>query len=934
MTPASNDGSEWSGINQYQSQGISEPASPNPTPRGALATPPSSGGPPINPLELNAPDSSGPGPRPLQNPSPPNSVTSRSRISDGTLSDESSRRYRRMEEVLSQHYAVLKRFLQQHSRDETQNARSNRARDKLLRLSAVQFLELSTDVYDELLRRQAASAGGRPGPPRPDVPPHLLPRPEFHEKRNHARQKLSSLQHQRFKDLATDVYCELERRFPHFQNPDRRGSATPSVRGRYPSGSSGYGPRPESNGQYGYPPNGFPPRSQSRGPPGPGGRGYPPGPPPGRFPPRQGSLGAIPGVSPAGLGINGEAIPENAPYQKSFQSNTIVPNKSTLVEDDDDGSGLEEDGDRRSDAFALDKVLQSRRETTTTLGSDREKKLTDAQLQVSSLEARVVELELELKKKDEEIDAVRLNNEARSNALHADRLEWEEMKADLTSKLASAQELNISLQNELDSVRQQQESMERELQQHIEQTQHNDLDGGEWKARFEELSSKHDALKLELQNQHEVTEQVRQEASNFLQEMKVLSEQTGARWDREENYLREIQRLKEEVKHWKNRYERSKTQLRHLRSSSFGLPGHNQDAGVLTKQNELTHPDGLIKDIHITRFQTSIDELLRSARSDEPSHVLEQMKSVVIAVRHIIQDIESNQAHGKEETFRLPTRAKTRVSATANNLITASKNFANSNGLSPVSLLDAAASHLTAAVIELVRHAKIRPTLEDELAQADDEDYETSMQSPGYFSVAPSQSRMSLNESIYSAISSPSSLRSMVQTNPRLAAARSTMQNGQGFGSKHAYEVREGNKALEELRLFLETQTEGLVESIQALVSSIRAEADFQTVRSHIDAIFDVVGKVITSAETTISQPDAAPALRERVGPIVQLLENCRDKLADTGSEGHGLTNPAEIREVTGKLPPIAFQIAKETKELVQRVDQLQYESHQEDDFH
>ena len=419
MTPVSTDGSEWSGINQYQSLGKSEPASPNPAPRGALATPPSSGGPPFNPLELNAPDSNGQRPHPsgpALNPSPPSSVTSRSRISDGTLSDQSSKRYRRMEEVLSQHYVVLKRFLQQPPRDEAGNLRSNRARDKLLRLSPVQFLELSTDVYDELLRRQAASAAGRPGPPRPDVPPHLLPRSEFHEKRNHARQKLSSLQHQRFKDLATDVYCELERRFPHFQNHDRRGSATPSVRGRYPSGSSGYGPRPDSNGPYGYPPNGYPPRSQSRGPGGPGGRGYPP-PPGGRFPPRQGSLSGLPPPgSPAGLGgINGETIPENAPYQKSFQANTIVPNKGTLVEDDEDGSTFDDD-DRRSDAFALDKVLQSRRETTTTLGgSDRDKKLADSQAQVSTLEARVVELELELKKKDEEMESIRANKELTSD---------------------------------------------------------------------------------------------------------------------------------------------------------------------------------------------------------------------------------------------------------------------------------------------------------------------------------------------------------------------------------------------------------------------------------------------------------------------------------------------------------------------------------------
>lgn len=104
-----------------------------------------------------------------------------------------------------------------------------------------------------------------------------------------------------------------------------------------------------------------------------------------------------------GLGINGETIPENAPYQKSFQSNTIVPNKSTLVEDDDD------EDDRRSDAFALDRVLDGRRDTTTTVGgnAERDKKLADAESQLSTLQGKVDELNSLLKTKDDDISALR-----------------------------------------------------------------------------------------------------------------------------------------------------------------------------------------------------------------------------------------------------------------------------------------------------------------------------------------------------------------------------------------------------------------------------------------------------------------------------------------------------------------------------------------------
>jgi hypothetical protein len=114
-------------------------------------------------------------------------------------------------------------------------------------------------------------------------------------------------------------------------------------------------------------------------------------------------------------------------------------------------------------------------------------------------------------------------------------------------------------------------------------------------------------------------------------------------------------------------------------------------------------------------------------------------------------------------------------------MITAAKNFVRSNGLSPVSLLDAAASHLSTAVIELVRLVKIRPTPEDELNENEEErDQSSQMKSPDYFSVAPSQSRMSNNDSIYSAMSDPSD-RTPNGTHSHLDAG---FQNGFSTGSQ------------------------------------------------------------------------------------------------------------------------------------------------------
>lgn len=48
--------------------------------------------------------------------------------------------------------------------------------------------------------------------------PFLPLREEFHPKRNQARQKLATLPTPRFKDLSSDVYYELGRRFPEFKS--------------------------------------------------------------------------------------------------------------------------------------------------------------------------------------------------------------------------------------------------------------------------------------------------------------------------------------------------------------------------------------------------------------------------------------------------------------------------------------------------------------------------------------------------------------------------------------------------------------------------------------------------------------------------------------------------------------------------------------------
>lgn len=339
FSPVSVDGSEWSGISRYQGTEPSfSPVISNQ--RGNLATPPvstSSNGihGMFNGTNNRRPSDNG-------NPSPPSSVGGRSSFG-GNRVDEGRRKTLMMEESLAQHYTTLKRYLAQSVRDDKGNPKPNKARDKLLRLSSVQFQELSTDVYDELLRRQSAGRPQNSGPSQ--VPTYLLPKENFHPKRNQARQKLATLPAARFRDLATDVFYELERRFPRFAGGDIERTVSPASSARGPPSRQGT-------------PNGIRPSSRdpnsARGPPRPGGA-Y--------------------GAQNPSLGnhyISGRPIPEfpapddtyGRPTAKTFQSHTIVPNKGTLIEDDDDQTGPEDNANRRSNGVAV------RRDTRDTFGSN------------------------------------------------------------------------------------------------------------------------------------------------------------------------------------------------------------------------------------------------------------------------------------------------------------------------------------------------------------------------------------------------------------------------------------------------------------------------------------------------------------------------------------------------------------------------------------
>ncbi|PKS09890.1 hypothetical protein jhhlp_004513 [Lomentospora prolificans] len=858
--------------------------------RGQLISPPNSGG------SNGGMNGFPPVARSVGGPSPPPSI-GRSSNGTGMYARSESGRSTKGEEteaILGEHYLALRRFL--NGRNGRTTGATAKAKDKLLRLTGVQFVELSTDVYDELIR---------------------------------PRQKLSSLGPDRFQSLVTDVFTELERRFPNFVD----GDIPPRM----------------SISRSGTPANGLPPRNASRRRPSDASSIRQPG---GTYPY---SIPPSPSIPPGDFG---------RPLQKQFQSNTIVPNKSTMVEEDDDA-------DEREPFAAISRAptgLNDPRSPDTQASpvqSESDKRLIeDYQIQVQELREKLDGMEDTMKKKEDEMNRILDDNRSRASAANMEKKEWDDLRVNLENKLAEAQDLNESLRDEIERMRSDHASETRELrnqladmENRIDQERQNAAASTNSSNADRELQRENRELQDALREQQSITEEVRRNAQEALREMRALSQQSTSAYERQEDLERTVDQLEQEVRDWRNRYTRAKTQLRSMRASSLGLPAE-RDATKYLRERGLTADNGLIKDVHVTKFQVAIDETLQLARTDMPEKVMDAMKAVIVGVRRITKDIDETGAASRNDEFaQQVSKAKGKVSGAANAFITAAKNHANSAGISPVSILDASASHLVAAVVELLQMVKMRPTPAGELEDEDDDGTTTPLGSNGgFFSPQSSRQesmttqeslaapappfrglggRLSADSSAYSPVNSPRESRDQAFSRPPMnginGMSRIDEMNGNGMNGNY-YDTNKNLPAppsnnygnlpsqygrSDDLKIYLEDQTAVLVSSIQNLVGSIRSNASIEQITDEIDAIDDVVGRVINETQSGGN------------GQMATRLEGSRDKLLNANKQGQNIAakgkgpNDREWKMWTQNLPPIAFELAREMKELVQQVDQL-----------
>lgn len=110
------------------------------------------------------------------------------------------------------------------------------------------------------------------------------------------------------------------------------------------------------------------------------------------------------------------------------------------------------------------------------------------------------------------------------------------------------------------------------------------------------------------------------------------------------------------------------------------------------------------------------------------------MKSIVNAVTAIIDDVRSFERKSQRDHADVDTESlqalRERAEATLSNLAVASKTHATSAGMSPVSLLDAAASHVSVTITEMGKSVQIRKATKAEQERFSMTQYSQSTSTP------------------------------------------------------------------------------------------------------------------------------------------------------------------------------------------------------------
>ncbi|KAJ1771220.1 component of the polarisome [Coemansia sp. RSA 1813] len=165
----------------------------------------------------------------------------------------------------------------------------------------------------------------------------------------------------------------------------------------------------------------------------------------------------------------------------------------------------------------------------------------------------------------------------------------------------------------------------------------------------------------------------------------------------------------------KSKLDEARSKLRKLKTTSVFAMDHGDSD--LVPPPVFVNSGGVIRPSSVRVFQEAVEDLLSAVRSDDMQNDLPAAQSSVeMACGEIKADIHAYEIANEDnpDTWPLATNTRNRIADVVANLdgnlhglIVAVDKHMNSMGVLPVSLLEAAASHLATSVVEIVKLLKV-----------------------------------------------------------------------------------------------------------------------------------------------------------------------------------------------------------------------------------
>lgn len=408
-------------------------------------------------------------------------------------------------------------------------------------------------------------------------------------------------------------------------------------------------------------------------------------------------------------------------------------------------------------------------------------------------------------------------------------------------------------------------------------------------------------LRSALKTQQSVTDTVRNEAAQLLQEMRSLSAS-------HEELSAKSETLDAEVKHYKELHASVLAELERTRENLLN-PGVGLPQLPAKLPTNVLDADGKIMETDLRAFFDAVSKLTNCVHSKRGKRT-----DTLVALHKVI--LPTRKIHAASNSTSL-------ISLAANQLISVVRNFTVSQGLFPQIIVDSACADLTSAVIEQVNEFKVLANQNDDQIAGEENEYaEDELNTSQERLLMPAASADGNNST---GNSTPQAVGSMESLETRRSLQGSAQDTDTPVRREQYMPSHSGpDESVKKLQTFLEDHTSDTVEAIGGLLTGIKENSPAGELKPLVQQVRELVDRMVENTESAISDTQSR-SLIEKGNFLVQSLRDYLSRLDMLYNEELQELRPdaKPNRQLKQRLAGISFDTAKCTKELVKTVEDI-----------